>query len=121
MEKLSKLIFKYRSYTPIPFLLVMLYYQQATSLSLVIGFFISIIGEFFRLWVKEQYLGKTIGSNFEDFIKNVLRFFTKLKSYQNKNVFQPEFDIKKELKSGKDFLLAFSSVYNSNDSLFFRN
>ncbi len=50
MEKFSKFIFKYRSYTPIPFLLVMLYYQQATPLSLVVGFAISLTGEFFRLW-----------------------------------------------------------------------
>ena len=50
MEKLSKFIFKYRSYTPIPFLLVMLYFQEATPLSLVIGFFVSLVGEFFRLW-----------------------------------------------------------------------
>lgn len=50
MSNLPKLVFKYRSYTPIPFLLVMLIYQQATIYSLVIGFLIALCGEGFRLW-----------------------------------------------------------------------
>lgn len=50
MSNLPKLVFKYRSYTPIPFLLVMLIYQQATILSIVIGFLIALCGESFRLW-----------------------------------------------------------------------
>lgn len=50
MSNLPKLVFKYRSYTPIPFLLVMLIYQQATIYSLVIGFLIALCGESFRLW-----------------------------------------------------------------------
>jgi len=43
-------IFKYRSYTPIPFILLMLIFQNATYISLIIGFVILLIGEFFRLW-----------------------------------------------------------------------
>lgn len=50
MNNLPKFVFKYRSYTPIPFLLVMLIYQQATILSLVIGFLLALCGEGFRLW-----------------------------------------------------------------------
>ncbi len=46
----ASLVFKYRSYTPIPFLIVMLIFQQATLLSLIIGFAVALIGELFRLW-----------------------------------------------------------------------
>jgi len=50
MSQFSKKIFTYRSYTPIPFLVVMLIYQEATLESLIIGFVVSLIGEAFRLW-----------------------------------------------------------------------
>lgn len=50
MKELSKKIFKYRSYTPLPFLLLMLIFQEATATSLIVGFIIVLIGEFFRLW-----------------------------------------------------------------------
>lgn len=46
----ASLVFKYRSYSPIPFLIVMLIFQQATLLSLVIGFAMALLGEGFRLW-----------------------------------------------------------------------
>ncbi len=50
LEKISKTVFKYRSYTPIPFLIVMLIFQQTTLQSLVIGFVVALTGEAFRLW-----------------------------------------------------------------------
>lgn len=50
MKELSKKIFKYRSYTPLPFLLLMMVFQEATVTSLSVGFMIVLIGEFFRLW-----------------------------------------------------------------------
>lgn len=50
MNKLAAKIFSYRSYTPIPFLIVMLIFQQATWQSLIIGFLVALCGEFFRLW-----------------------------------------------------------------------
>lgn len=50
MEKLSKLLFTYRSYTPIPFLIIMLLFQQATPASLIIGFVVAISGELTRFW-----------------------------------------------------------------------
>lgn len=50
MEKISALLFKYRSYTPIPFLIVMLIFAKSTLLTLVIGFFVALLGEFFRFW-----------------------------------------------------------------------
>jgi protein-S-isoprenylcysteine O-methyltransferase Ste14 len=49
-QKLGKLLFKNRSYTPIPFLLVMIIFQKATLTSIIIGFGLVIIGELFRYW-----------------------------------------------------------------------
>ncbi|MBI5021822.1 MAG: isoprenylcysteine carboxylmethyltransferase family protein [Ignavibacteriales bacterium] len=43
-------LFKYRSYTPIPFLLVLLLLAQPTIISFVAGFCFVLVGEFFRLW-----------------------------------------------------------------------
>jgi protein-S-isoprenylcysteine O-methyltransferase Ste14 len=50
MANFASKLFKYRSYTPIPFLIVMLIFQEVTLASLIIGLFISLSGEFFRLW-----------------------------------------------------------------------
>lgn len=50
MKNLSEVFFKYRSYTPIPFLILMVVFQEATLTSLIVGFAIVLIGEFFRLW-----------------------------------------------------------------------
>ncbi len=50
MKSFSQFLFKNRSYTPIPFLLVMFYFQQATWWSLLIGFVIALSGELIRLW-----------------------------------------------------------------------
>lgn len=46
----TEILFKYRSYTPVPFIIVLLIYHNANPLSLVIGFLIVIIGEAIRLW-----------------------------------------------------------------------
>ncbi|HEV8538100.1 MAG TPA: isoprenylcysteine carboxylmethyltransferase family protein [Bacteroidota bacterium] len=43
-------LFQYRSYTPIPFLVVMLIFAYPTMVSLLVGFCIVCVGEFFRLW-----------------------------------------------------------------------
>jgi len=50
MKNFASKIFKYRSYSPLPFLLLMVYFQVATVSSMIIGFLIALIGEFFRLW-----------------------------------------------------------------------
>jgi protein-S-isoprenylcysteine O-methyltransferase Ste14 len=50
MKDFSSLLFKYRSYTPIPFLILMLIFQQSTVWTLVIGFTISLVGELIRFW-----------------------------------------------------------------------
>ena len=43
-------LFKYRSYAPIPFLIVMVLIAQPTGTSLLSGFFLVIVGELIRLW-----------------------------------------------------------------------
>ncbi|MEW6510520.1 MAG: isoprenylcysteine carboxylmethyltransferase family protein [Bacteroidota bacterium] len=45
-----RLVFKYRSYAPIPFLLVMVWYAEPTPLSLLGGIAIVAAGEFIRFW-----------------------------------------------------------------------
>ena len=44
------LLSKYRSYTPIPFLLVMIWFAQPTILSLVAGCAVVLTGELIRFW-----------------------------------------------------------------------
>ncbi len=43
-------IFHNRSYTPIPFVIVMLFFAKPTMLMLVAGFLLIAVGETFRLW-----------------------------------------------------------------------
>jgi len=50
MSKLASTLFKYRSYTPIPFLVVMLIFQEATPVSLITGFAVAVVGELIRFW-----------------------------------------------------------------------
>jgi len=47
---IRRLIFKYRSYTPIPFLVVMVLFARPTAVSLVAGFALVIAGEAVRFW-----------------------------------------------------------------------
>lgn len=50
MNDIATKIFKYRSYTPIPFVILMLIFENATIASLLIGFVIAVFGELIRLW-----------------------------------------------------------------------
>ena len=50
MNNISSIAFKYRSYTPIPFLILMLIFQKSTPLTLIIGFAVALIGELIRFW-----------------------------------------------------------------------
>jgi protein-S-isoprenylcysteine O-methyltransferase Ste14 len=50
MSKLANKFFKYRSYTPIPFILTMLFFGYPNIWSLIIGFIIALKGELIRLW-----------------------------------------------------------------------
>ena len=49
-KQISQAFFKYRSYTPIPFLLVMFFFENANVWSLIIGFIFALCGELIRLW-----------------------------------------------------------------------
>ncbi len=50
MSQLAKKFFSYRSYTPIPFLILMLVFENANLTTLIIGFVIALCGELIRLW-----------------------------------------------------------------------
>ena len=50
MNNFALKVFKNRSYSPIPFLILMLVFQQATPASLIAGFAVALLGEFFRFW-----------------------------------------------------------------------
>ncbi len=50
MSNIAAKFFKYRSYTPIPFLLLMLFYEDANVWSLIAGFLIALCGESIRYW-----------------------------------------------------------------------
>lgn len=50
MKALADKFFKFRSYTPIPFLILMLIFLDATALTLVSGFLIALLGELIRIW-----------------------------------------------------------------------
>lgn len=46
----AKKLFKYRSYTPIPFLIIMVFFENANVWSLIAGFIVAAAGEAIRLW-----------------------------------------------------------------------
>ena len=50
MSNIASQFFKYRSYTPIPFLLVMIFFANPNIWSLIVGFLIALSGELIRLW-----------------------------------------------------------------------
>ncbi len=47
---LGKFFFKYRSYTPLPFLLIMILYSNPNIYSILLGIVFVVIGEFIRIW-----------------------------------------------------------------------
>jgi len=182
MEKLSKKIFTYRSYTPIPFLILMIAYRDSNVWSLSLGLMIAVCGELIRLWavswagsetrttgkvggtylvingpyayvrnplyvgnvliyfglgimsfalfpylqiialaffvfqyseiIKEEegFLREKFGNDFTEYLKNVPRIFPRLTPYKKAGVEQPEYDIKKGLRSERRTLQAFAIV-----------
>lgn len=50
MSTIAEKFFKYRSYTPIPFLILMLIFQESTITSMIVGLAVAMFGEFWRLW-----------------------------------------------------------------------
>jgi protein-S-isoprenylcysteine O-methyltransferase Ste14 len=49
-KKWKNYLFTYRSYTPIPFLVLMLLFARPTTLSLAVGFVVAVGGEILRFW-----------------------------------------------------------------------
>ena len=178
MSKLASTLFKYRSYTPIPLLVAMLIFQEATPASLITGFAVAVVGELIRFWgvswagsetrttnevggsnlvisgpfayvrnplyigniliylglgimsfalfpylqlgallyfsfqyhfiVKEEenYLHKTFGSFYNEYVKKVPRFLPRLLPYKNPEIVQPLFKPKEGLRSERRTLQA---------------
>ncbi|MCU7496598.1 MAG: isoprenylcysteine carboxylmethyltransferase family protein [Ignavibacteria bacterium] len=50
MSSIQAKIFKYRSYTPIPFLVLMLLFRAPNIYSIIIGLLVAVSGEMIRLW-----------------------------------------------------------------------
>lgn len=50
MNKIGNLLFKFRSYTPLPFVFLMILFMNPTLSSIFTGFLILIIGESIRIW-----------------------------------------------------------------------
>ena len=50
MKKIGLFLFKYRSYTPLPFVFIMIILMEPTALSLIIGAAVVISGELIRTW-----------------------------------------------------------------------
>jgi protein-S-isoprenylcysteine O-methyltransferase Ste14 len=59
--KLGKFLYKYRSLTPIPLIIILYILAKPLLFSLLIGFIISIMGELLRLW-SVAYTGLTTRS-----------------------------------------------------------
>ncbi len=59
---------------------------------------------------EEEYLRKTYGKSYEDYVNNVPRFLPRLSSYKAENVEQPIFKLKAGLRSEKRTLQAFGFV-----------
>jgi protein-S-isoprenylcysteine O-methyltransferase Ste14 len=59
---------------------------------------------------EERYLEKAYGKDYEEYVKNVPRFFPKLVSYKVDNIEQPPLNWKGGLRSEKRTLQAFSLV-----------
>jgi protein-S-isoprenylcysteine O-methyltransferase Ste14 len=50
MKKLGNILFKYRSYTPLPFVFLMILFMNPTILTMAVGFIVLIAGESIRIW-----------------------------------------------------------------------
>lgn len=46
----GKILFKYRSYTPLPFIFLMIFFMEPTLNTMITGFIFVLIGESVRIW-----------------------------------------------------------------------
>lgn len=50
MIKLGNIFFKYRSYIPVPFVIIVFIYMKPTLMSIIAGFIVALSGELIRIW-----------------------------------------------------------------------
>jgi len=50
LKNLGKIFFKYRSYTPLPFVFIMLFFINPSVTSIIGGFLVALLGELIRIW-----------------------------------------------------------------------
>jgi protein-S-isoprenylcysteine O-methyltransferase Ste14 len=50
MTKIGNFFFKARSFTPVPFIPLILYFSNPTSVSIAVGFILMLMGESLRFW-----------------------------------------------------------------------
>ena len=50
MKSFAEKLFRFRGYTPIPFLLAMIIFEQPSTLSMIVGVVLVALGEAIRLW-----------------------------------------------------------------------
>ena len=50
LKKIGKFLFTNRSYTPLPFIIIMFLFINPTAISLIIGFAVMVCGEIIRIW-----------------------------------------------------------------------
>ena len=58
-SKIGNLFFRVRSFTPIPFILALIYFAKPTLLTTSIGVFFTLLGELLRLWTVGYAGGST--------------------------------------------------------------
>ncbi|HDH07705.1 MAG TPA: isoprenylcysteine carboxylmethyltransferase family protein, partial [Candidatus Moranbacteria bacterium] len=79
------------------------YLQIAAVIFFAIQYYFIVIEE-------EKFLNDKFGDAYDEYVKNVPRFFMRLIPYKPGNVEQPDYEFKKGLRSEKRTLQAFSSV-----------
>ena len=79
-------------------------YLQIIALAFFIYQYYEIIKE------EEGFLREKFGNDFDEYYKNVPRIFPRLTPYRKEGVEQPEYDLKKGLRSERRTLQAFAIV-----------
>lgn len=79
------------------------YLQIFTFIFFVIQYYFIVLGE-------EKFLQKKFSNSYNDYCKNVSRFFPRLTPYKNGNIKQPDLNHKAGLRSERRTLQAFTLV-----------